>query len=70
MSGMREGEQKVIMANRKMDIDLDYKGLEQCLEGIGRDFQGEGYGLDVYKRQSIPIPCIPWYTPLRVRTFL
>ena len=35
MSGIREGEQKVIMANRKVDIDLDYKGLEQCLEGIG-----------------------------------
>ena len=44
MSGIREGEQKVIMAKRKVDIDLDYKGLEQCLEGIGRDFQGEGYG--------------------------
>ena len=46
MSGIREGEQKVIMAKRKVDIDLDYKGLEQCLEGIGRDFQGEGYGLE------------------------
>lgn len=34
------------MAKRKVDIDLDYKGLEQCLEGIGRDFQGEGYGLE------------------------
>ena len=46
MSGIREGELKVIMAKRKVDIDLDYKGLEQCLEGIGRDFQGEGYGLE------------------------
>ena len=45
MSGIREGEQKVIMAKRKVDIDLDYKGLEQCLEGIGRDFQVEGYGM-------------------------
>ena len=34
------------MADTKVEIDLDYKGLEQCLEEIGRDFQGEGYGLD------------------------
>ena len=34
------------MADTKIEIDLDYKGLEQCLEEIGRDFQGEGYGLD------------------------
>ena len=34
------------MADTKVEIDLDYKGLEQCLEEIGRDFQGEGYGLE------------------------
>lgn len=34
------------MADTKIEIDLDYKGLEQCLEEIGRDFQGEGYGLE------------------------
>ena len=30
------------MADTKIEIDLDYKGLEQCLEEIGRDFQGGG----------------------------
>lgn len=34
------------MADTKIEIDLDYKGLEQCLEEIGRDIQGEGYGLE------------------------
>ena len=34
------------MADTKIEIDLEYKGLEQCLEEIGRDFQGEGYGLE------------------------
>ena len=29
------------MADTKIEIDLEYKGLEQCLEEIGRDFQGE-----------------------------
>ena len=40
------GECRDIMADRKIEIDLEYKGLESCLEGIGADFQGEGYGLE------------------------
>ena len=34
------GECRDIMADRKIEIDLEYKGLESCLEGIGADFQG------------------------------
>lgn len=31
---------------KQVSLELGYEGLEQCLEGIGKDFKGQGYGLD------------------------
>ena len=44
------------MADTKIEIDLDYKGLEQCLEEIGRDFQGRDMDWSVCLRE---IPFLP-----------
>ena len=48
------------MADTKVEIDLDYKGLEQCLEEIGRDFQGRDMDWSVCLRDTVPSASREW----------
>ena len=60
MSGIREGEQKVIMAKRKVDIDLDYKGWNNAWKESEGIFRGRDTGWSACLKGTDPFTSRGW----------